>query len=115
MDAPPAWQMPPRPTGVSRISRADAAAEALRSNAAIDQAKLALARAKTEQLRAKGRHDGVFRTALDAMRAETPVDSGISRVSNRQDLLQLQSSVSRRFDSGTLLSMEMQKDRKSVV
>lgn len=108
MDAPPAWQMPPRPTGVSRISRADAAAEALRSNAAIDQAKLALARAKTEQLRAKGRHDGVFRTALDAMRAETPVDSGISRGTNRQDLLQLQSSLSRRFDSGTLLSMEMQ-------
>lgn len=105
---PPQFTAPPPVRIGSRISRQQAAADALEHNEVIAQAALALTRAQTELTRAKGRNDGVFRTGLDAMRAETPVDSGISRGTNRQDVFQLNSSLSRRFDSGTTLSMEMQ-------
>lgn len=100
---------PPSPLRVaSRISRKEAAEDALAHHEAIAQAELALTRARTERTRAKGRNDGMFRTGVEAMRAETPVDSGITQGTNRQDLFQLNSSLTRRFDSGTTLSMEMQ-------
>lgn len=104
----PAWHAPRLPHVAARMTREEAANIALRENATIAEAELAVTRAQTEQLRAQGRKDGVFRTALDAMRAETPVDSGITRGTNRQDLLQLNTSLSRRYDSGTQLSIEMQ-------
>lgn len=104
----PTWVAPELPAIASRISRQEAARIAMEDNASIAQAALALQRAKTQRLRAQGRNDGVFRTALDAMRAQTPVDSGITKGINRQDLLQLNTSLSRRFDTGTTLSVEMQ-------
>lgn len=104
----PQWVEPQFPQVASRITREDAARVALEDNEAVAQAELALRRAQSEALRAQGRNDGVFRSSLEAMRAETPVDSGITRGTNRQDLLQLDTSLSRRFDSGTTLSIEMQ-------
>lgn len=105
---PLAWDAPQFPNVASRITREDAARTVLQEHEAIVQAELALQRAQSDALRAKGRHDGVFRSSLEAMRAETPVDSGITRGTSRQDLLQLDTSLSRRFDSGTTLSIEMQ-------
>lgn len=102
------FNAPPPVRIASRISRKDAAEDAFKHNEIIAQAELALTRARTERMRAKGRNDGIFRTGIDAMRAETPVDSGISQGTNRQDLFQLNSSLSRHFDTGTTLSMEMQ-------
>lgn len=94
--------------GATRVTRQDVANQALAASLELQEAQLAVDRARFEQLRVQGRNDGQFSTELNASRAETPVNSGISKGTSRNDLLRLDTALVRRFDSGTAISLRME-------
>ncbi len=106
-DIPP-FEVPVLGDNWHRTTRQTLVQQALDRNPEIAQARSAVARAESERLRAQARNDALFRTGLDAMHNETPVDSGITKGINRQDLIQLNTSITRRFDTGTTLTAQMQ-------
>lgn len=91
-----------------RVSRDEVAREALDANLNVREARLNVDRARYEQLRALGRNDGQFTSELAANRSTTPINSGISRGISRSDGLRLDTSLSRRFDTGTSLALRME-------
>lgn len=91
-----------------RVSRDDVARDALDASLAVREARLQVDRARYDQLRALGRNDGQFTSELTGTRAATPINSGISRGISRSDGIRLDTSVARRFDSGTTLSLRME-------
>ena len=91
-----------------RLSREQVRARAVERSFDVQRARIELDQARQDLARTDGRNDVILRSELTGSRARSPVNVGLTRGVQSAWDLQLESGVTRRFDTGTTLNLTWQ-------